>query len=122
MALALGLAMMFAAILIGRAAKIAIPLATPPWWAANDTGEIVLSLAIVTLFTGGLAAAGTWVLGGGWRATSLATLLGLAADVAVYLVVSRAIKAWAQRVRAPAPAAPIQPQPSGVRSPLKRAA
>ncbi len=122
MALAIGLAMMFAAILIGRAAKIAIPLVTPPWWAADDTGEIVLSLAIVTLFAGGLAAAGSWVLSGDWRATNLATLLGLAADVAVYVVVSRAIKAWAQRVRATASVVPIQPQASGVRSPLKKAA
>lgn len=121
MSAVLGLAMMFAAILIGRAAKIGIPLQPPPWWATDNMSAYAISPGIVTLFAGGVAAIGSWALGGGWRAANLPTALGLAADVAVFIVLSRLVKAWAQRVRPTAPVVPIQPSGSS-RPPLKKAA
>jgi hypothetical protein len=122
MSAVVGLAMVFAAILIGRAAKIGIPLEAPPWWANDNMSAFVISPSIVTLFAGGVAAIVSWALGGAWRATNVTTVLGLAADIAVYVVLSGVIKAWAQRVRPVAPVVPVQPQPSGNRPPLKKAA
>jgi hypothetical protein len=70
-----------------------------------------------------VAAIASWALSAAWRASNFVTALGLAADVAVYVLLTRAIRAWARRVRPTAPAVPIQPRPSGSNQPpLKKAA
>ena len=80
MSAVVGLAMMFSAILIGRAAKNGIPMQPPPWWATDNMSAFLISPGIVTLFAGGLAAMASWALGGNWRAANLgAVALGLAA-------------------------------------------
>jgi hypothetical protein len=104
MSAVVGLAMLFAAILIGRAAKIGIPLQPPPWWATDNMSAFLISPGIVTLFAGGVAAIGSWALGGGWRATNIVVVAGLAADIAAYVALSRLVRAWGQRV---APAAEV---------------
>ena len=38
---------------------------------------------------GGVAAIASWALGGDWRAANLVTVAGLAADIAVYVALSR---------------------------------
>ena len=124
MSAVVGLAMMFAAILIGRAAKIGIPMQPPPWWATDNMSAFLISPGIVTLFAGGVAAIASWALGGDWRTANLgAAALGLAADIAAFIVLSRLLKAWGQRVRPTAPAVPLQPKPSGSdQPPFKKAA
>jgi hypothetical protein len=99
MSAVVGLAMMFAAILLGRAAKIGIPMQPPPWWATDDVTGIVIAPAIVSLFAAGLASIGSWVLSGDWRATGLLVVLGTAAVVAAYVALSRVVGAWALRAR-----------------------
>ena len=47
MSAVVGLAMMFAAILLGRAAKIGIPMQPPPWWATDDVTGIVDRKSVV---------------------------------------------------------------------------
>jgi hypothetical protein len=109
-----GLAMMFAAILIGRAAKIGIPMQPPPWWASDNMSAFAIAPGIVTLFAGGVAAFGSWLIGGDWRATGLATVAGIAAVIGAYVALSRALKAWARRAQgAPADAVPLAPRDSG---------
>ena len=119
-----GLAVMVEPILIGRAAKIGIPMQPPPWWATDNMSAFLISPGIVTLFAGGLAAMASWALGGNWRAANLgAVALGLAADIAVYVALSRLIRAWAQRVRPTAPVVPLEPKASGSHQPpFKKAA
>jgi hypothetical protein len=106
----IGLAMMFAAILIGRAAKIGIPMQPPPWWATDNMSAFAISPGIVTLFAGGMFSFGAWVLSGGWRSNLLVTALGLAAAIAAYVALGRAIRAWAARV-APANAEVVRLTP-----------
>jgi len=101
MSAVVGLAMMFAAILIGRAAKIGIPMQPPPWWASDEMSALAIAPAIVSLFAAGLASLGSWLLSGDWRATNVFVVLGLAAVVAGYVVLSRLIRAWALRVSPP---------------------
>jgi hypothetical protein len=129
MSAVVGLAMMFAAILLGRAAKIGVPMQPPPWWATDDMSALAISPGIVTLFAGGLAALGSWLLGGDWRATNLVTVISLAAVVAIYVALSRLVRAWAQRVRPSAEVVQLAPgagdndprQPPGM-PPMKKAA
>ena len=101
MAAVVGLAMVFAAILIGRAAKVGIPLQPPPWWATDNMSAFAISPGIVTLFAAGVFSLGAWLLGGGWRATSFVAVLALAAVIAAYFALARLIRAWALRVGAP---------------------
>jgi hypothetical protein len=122
MSAVVGLAMVLAAILIGRAAKVAVPLVPPRWWVSETMSAFVIAPAIVTMFAGGVAAFASWVIEGGWRAPGVATLVGLAADIAIYVFLSRLITAWALRVIPVAPVVPLQPQPSGSQPPLKKAA
>jgi hypothetical protein len=42
MSAVVGLAMVFAAILIGRAAKIGIPMQPPPWWATDNMSAFAI--------------------------------------------------------------------------------
>ncbi|HKI64884.1 MAG TPA: hypothetical protein VKA16_09710 [Burkholderiales bacterium] len=101
MSAVVGLAMMFAAILIGRAAKIGIPMQPPPWWASDEISALAIAPAIVSLFAAGLASIGSWLLRGDWRASNVFVVLGLTAVVAGYVALARAIKAWALRVSPP---------------------
>lgn len=129
MSAVVGLAMVFAAILIGRAAKIGIPLQPPPWWATDNMSAFLISPGIVTLFAGGVAAIGSWALGGAWRATGIGVVAGLAADVAVYVALMRLIRAWGRRVRPSAEVVQLAPgaadndprRPPGT-SPMRKAA
>jgi len=114
MSAVVGLAMMFAAILLGRVAKIGIPMQPPPWWATDNMSAFVISPGIVTLFAGGLASFGSWLLGGEWRATNLLVVLGLAAVVAGYIALSRLVRAWGLRVGTPgAEVVPLSPGTAG---------
>ena len=129
MSAVVGLAMIFAAILLGRAAKIGIAMQPTPWWATDNMNAFAIAPGIVTLFAGGLAAFGSWLLGGGWRAPSLVSVVGLAAVVASYLALSRLLRAWAQSVRPAAEVVPLAPggtdndprRPPGM-PPMKKAA
>ena len=129
MSAVVGLAMLFAAILIGRAARIGVPMQPPPWWATDNMSAFAISPGIVTLFAGGLAALGSWLLGGDWRATNLITVISLAAVVALYVALSRLLRAWAQSVRPSAEVVQLAPggadndprRPPGM-PPMKKAA
>lgn len=98
MAAVVGLAMVFAALLIGRAAKICAPLEPPPFWAGDNMVAYVVLPGIVSLFAGGTAEVAAWALGGAWRADGLEAALGFAADFAVFVVLWRLLGAWARRV------------------------
>jgi len=123
----LGLAMVFAAILVGRVSMVGVRMQPPPWWATDNMSAFLLSPGIVTLMAAGIASLLSWLLGGDWRATNLFTAAGLAAIVAVYVVLTRWVRAWGTRVRAaqeqPAPAANEDDprRPPGV-PPLRKAA
>jgi hypothetical protein len=120
---------MFAAILLGRAAKIGIPMQPPPWWATDNMTAYAIAPGIVTLFASGLASFGSWLLGGDWRAPDLVSAVGLAAVVAGYVALSRLLRAWAQSVRPSAEVMPLAPggadndprRPPGM-PPMKKAA
>ncbi len=124
-----GLAMVFAAILVGRVAKIGIPMQPPPWWGTDNMSAFIISPGIVTLFAGGVAALGSWLLGGDWRATNLVTVISLAAVVAAYVALARLVRAWAQSVRPSAEVVQLAPgaadndprRPPGM-TPMKKAA
>ena len=84
----------------------------PPWWATDNMSAFAISPGIVTLFAGGMFSFGAWALGGGWRGNLLVTALGLAAVIAAYVALGRAIRAWAARV-APASAQVVRLSPGG---------
>ena len=98
MAFAIGLAMIFAAFLIGRVAKTGGRIQPPPRWNNDDLNGFVVVPGIVTLLAAGIATDWDWVAGRGWRASSLVDALGALATVVVFLALWRLITAWQRSV------------------------
>jgi len=119
MALAIGLAMIFAAFLIGRVAKTGGRIQPPPRWNNDDLNGFVVVPAIVTLLAAGIATDWDWAAGRGWRTSSLADDLTALAAVAVFVVLWRLITAWQRRVL---PAAPAEPSAPPIEPTLRKAA
>ena len=117
MSVVIGLTMLLAAILIGRAAKVGVRMRPQPWW-ANDNlnAHIVVPLIVATLGAGS-ATLVSWLANGAWRAIDSYAIVGLAVVIAIDVVLWRLITAWSRRVGplaevvplGVAPAAPNQP-------------
>jgi len=107
MALAIGLAMIFAALLIGRVAKTGGRIQPPPRWNNDDLNGFIVVPAIVTLLAAGIATDWDWAAARGWRAMNLADAGSALVAVVVFLALWRLITAWQRRVLPGAPAAPM---------------
>jgi len=106
MTLAIGLAMIFAALLIGRVAKTGGRMKPPPRWNNDHLNGFVVVPLIVTLLAGGVATDSDWAVSRGWHAMPLAGAIAAAIVVLGFLALWRVITAW-QRSVLPAPAAPV---------------
>ena len=98
MAFAIGLAMIFAAFLIGRVAKTGGRIQPPPRWNNDDLNGFVVVPGIVTLLAAGIATDWDWVAGRGWRASSLVDALGARATGAAFPAPWGLLTAWERRV------------------------
>jgi ABC-type spermidine/putrescine transport system permease subunit II len=127
MTVIVGLAMVFAALLIGRAAKVGVQMQPQPWWAADAMNAYIVVPLIVTGLGAGAASLLSWAASGEWRTTSMYVIASLAVVIAVYVAAGRLISAWSRRVLPVAEVVPLaaaQPgpdQPPRV-PPLKKAA
>lgn len=119
MALAIGLAMIFAALLIGRVAKTGGRIQPPPFWNNDDLNGFVVVPGIVILLAAGIATDWDWAASRGWRAASAVDGLSALAVVIAFAVLWRLITAWQRRVLPPAPVKPSAPP---VEPTLKKAA
>jgi hypothetical protein len=110
MSAAVGLAMIFAAILIGRAAKVGVRLQPQPWWAGDAINAYIVVPLIVTGLGAGVATLLSWLTNGEWRAFGVYDAIGVAATIAVYVAIWRLISVWA---RGALPAAEVVPLGAG---------
>ncbi|MGH8736768.1 MAG: hypothetical protein ACREVC_05345 [Burkholderiales bacterium] len=117
MSAVVGLALVFAAILIGRAAKVGVGMQPQPWWANDNLNAYIVVPLIVAALGAGVATLVSWVANGEWRAIDLYQIAGLAAAVAVYIVLWRLITAWARRVTPMAEVVPLGAAPAGLDQP-----
>ena len=119
MALAIGMAMIFAAFLIGRIAKTGGRMQPPPFWNHDNLNGFVVVPGIVILLAAGIATDWDWAASRGWRTSSLTEYLSALAAVAVFVVLWRLITAWQRKVL---PAGAAAPSASPIGPALKKAA
>ena len=119
MALAIGLAMIFAAFLIGRIAKTGGRIQPPPFWNNDDLNGFVVVPGIVILLAAGIATDWDWVASRGWHTMSAVEDLVALATVVVFVVLWRLITAWQRRVL---PGAAVVPPAPPMEPALKKAA
>ncbi len=100
MSASLGLAMFFAALLLGRAAKIGASLRPVPWWISDNMSAYVVVPAMVTGLVLGIGVFGSAVSNSSLAAFHPASLGSAAVIVAAFVVLWRMISAWARRVDA----------------------
>jgi hypothetical protein len=105
MALAIGLAMIFAALLIGRVAKTGGRMKPPPRWNNENLNSFIVVPVIVTLLAGGVATDWDWAAGRGWRGMPIVGDFAALVAVLGFLALWRLVTAW-QRSVLPAEAAP----------------
>lgn len=131
MSVTLGLALILAALLFGRAAKIGSRMQPVPWWLSDNMSAGLVAPGLVTLMVLGVGVFVTAAANQGLGALAFRSLVGMAACVAVFVVLWRMLSAWSRRVEA-AVAPVVEPvaraaaqndptQPPGV-PPLKKAA
>jgi len=117
MSLAIGMAMIFAALLIGRVAKTGGRMTPPPFWNNDHLNGFVVVPGIVILLAAGVATDWDWAASRGWHAMPLAGDIAAAVIVLGFLASWRLITAW-QRSVLPVEAAPT----TRVEPTLKKAA
>jgi ABC-type spermidine/putrescine transport system permease subunit II len=96
MSAVVGLAMVLAAILIGRAAIVGGRLQPQPWWTRDAINAYIVVPLIVTGIGAGIATLLSWLTNAEWRVFNSYDAVGVAAAVAVYVAISRLITAWAR--------------------------
>ncbi len=129
MSAVVGLALVLAAILVGRAAKIGGQILPARWWANDNMNAFVVVPGIVAALGAGSATIISWLANGAWRAGGLESALGAAAVVAAFILLWRGVTLWALRVRPSAEVVPLAPgaadndprRPPGM-PPMKKAA
>ncbi|MDX1376214.1 MAG: hypothetical protein R3357_11655 [Burkholderiales bacterium] len=113
-------------LLVFRAAYVGARMHPVPRWISEGMQAYVVVPFIVTALLFGVAATATWLFGAHWRTQSAIGWGAMAATVAGYLLVSRAMRVWA--ASQPAPLAVVEgrrPQDPGrppQQPPLKKAA
>jgi hypothetical protein len=98
MTLAIGLAILLAALLVGRVAKIGGRLSPAPWWNNENINAFVVVPLIVTAVGGGAVTIVAALGSGGWHAMGMQTAGVAAAVVVVYFLLWSLIGAWSRRV------------------------
>jgi hypothetical protein len=117
MSLAIGLAMIFAALLIGRVAKTGGRMKPPPRWNNDHLNGFLVVPIIVTLLAGGVATDWDWAAGRGWHGMPIAADIAAAVIVLGFLASWRLITAWQRSVL------PVAAEPAPRAEPtLKKAA
>jgi hypothetical protein len=100
MTLPIGLAILLAALLIGRVSRIGGRLLPAPWWTHDSINAFLVVPAIVTAVGGGavviIAAFGS----AGWHAMGVSTAGAAAAVVVAFVLLWNVIGAWSLRVPA----------------------
>ena len=95
MATIIGFALICSALLVLRVSAVGARMNPAPWWASdNMTGYASVPFCVAAM-AGGAASLLSWLLGGGWRATTLVQGVVTLAIIAGYVLVGRMIKAWA---------------------------
>jgi hypothetical protein len=124
----LGLALILATLLLGRAIKVRTHIEPLPWWLSDDMVANLIAPALVTAAVFGIGILISSVVVHGWGVFAPGSLAGVAACIAVHVLAWRGITAWSRRVGlgaapalAPAAAQNDANQPPQL-PPLKKAA
>jgi hypothetical protein len=103
MSAVVGFALICSALIVLRVSAVGVRMKPAPWWASDNMTSYASVPFCVAAMAGGAASLLSWLLGGDWRATTLVQGIVMVAIIAGYVLLGRAIKAWAARVQ-PAPA------------------
>jgi hypothetical protein len=98
MTLSIGLAILLAALLVGRVSTIGGRLRPAPWWAHDSINAFLVVPAIVTAIGAGAVVIVAAFGGGGWQAMGLRTAGTAVAVVVAYVLLWNLIGAWSRRV------------------------
>jgi hypothetical protein len=99
MAAIVGLALICCALVVLRVSAVGVRMNPAPWWASDSMTSYASVPFCVAAMAGGAASLLSWLLGGGWRATTVMQGVVIAAIIAGYVLAKRAIRAWALRVQ-----------------------
>lgn len=105
MTLAIGLAILLAALLVGRVSTIGGRLRPAPWWTNDNINAYLVVPAIVTAVGAGAITIVAAIASGGWRAMGLQAAAVVVAVVVSYVLLWRLLGAWSLRVPVPQKAA-----------------
>jgi hypothetical protein len=98
MTLSIGLAILLAALLVGRVSKIGGRLLPAPWWTHDTVNAFLVVPAIVTAIGAGAVTIVAAFGNGGWHAMGLRTGGAAAAVAVAYVLLWNLIGAWSLRV------------------------